>query len=62
MSVTYQILCKFSVESEVIIGGEEVEDEQTRWCKYPTPIIFCKIREEDNAEHLLQHLITLQIS
>jgi hypothetical protein len=30
MSVTYQILCKFSVESEVIIGGEEVEDEQTR--------------------------------
>jgi hypothetical protein len=28
MSVTSQVLCKFSVDSEVIIGGEEEEEEE----------------------------------
>jgi hypothetical protein len=58
-------LCKVSVESEVIIGGEEEEEEeeaeQTCWWKYPTPIIFYKIRKVEKAEHILQHLTTANL-
>jgi hypothetical protein len=45
----YSVSCKFSVQSEVIIGCKEEEEEQIRLLKYPTPIVIYKIREVDEA-------------